>query len=116
VGPVHRGSCPQDASPEHRSRQGRAHRRTPHSRPDPGPIGIVENLVTPREFFVEGCNGLGPAEFDQLARATDSVESLRKETRELTHELAAIIEVVEAAKAASDFARLKSSIRRAIRR
>jgi hypothetical protein len=48
------------------------------------------------------------ARLDQLAKATDSGESLQKETGALTNDLGAIIEEAEAAKAAGDFAKLKS--------
>jgi hypothetical protein len=56
------------------------------------------------------------AKLEQLAKATDSGELLQKEIRELTNELGAIIEEAEAARAASDFARLWSGLRRATRR
>jgi hypothetical protein len=53
---------------------------------------------------------------DQLATATDSGEKLQNELRELTNELGAILEEAEAARAASEFAGLKSRLRRAIGR
>jgi hypothetical protein len=59
---------------------------------------------------------LAHAKLDQLAKATDSGESLQKEIRELTNQEAAIIEDAEGAKAASDVASLRSSMRRAPRR
>jgi hypothetical protein len=55
------------------------------------------------------------AKLDELAKATDSGEPLQKEIRELTNELGAIVEETEAARAASEFVRLKSWIRRATR-
>jgi hypothetical protein len=53
------------------------------------------------------------AKLDQFTRATESGETLQKEIRDLTNELGAIIEEAEAAKAASDFARLRARIRQA---
>ena len=56
------------------------------------------------------------AKLEQLAKATDSGESLQKEIRELTNQLGTVIEEAEAARAANDFARLRSGLRRATRR
>lgn len=56
------------------------------------------------------------ARLDQLTNATDADESLRKEIRDLATELGAIVEEAEAARAGSEFARLKSRLRRATRR
>jgi hypothetical protein len=56
------------------------------------------------------------AKLDEFAKATDPGESLQKEISELTNELGTVIEEAEAARAASEFARLKSGLRRAARR
>ena len=56
------------------------------------------------------------AKLDQLAKATDSGESLQKEIRELTNELGAIIEEAEAARAATTSPGSSRGFERAARR
>jgi hypothetical protein len=71
-------------------------------------LGLIDRALPIEE--------LAHARLDQLAAKADSGESLRKELRELTNQLGAIVEEAESAKAAADFARLKPRLQQAARR